>query len=122
MPTNDDILETRKKHFLAPVVHYYKKPLQLVRAKGQHVYDEQGREYLDAVGGIVCISAGHNHPKIKEALRRMIEEDAIQHTSTLYLSPHVTDLTRELMKEAPAGIHRIYFTNSGSEANELAFT
>src|SRR6476620_8350850 len=120
--STEEILATRKKHFLAPVVHYYKEPLQLVRAKGMYVYDEQGREYLDAVGGIVCISAGHNHPKIKEALRQMLDDDAIQHTSTLYLSPHVADLTRELMKEAPAGIDRIYFTNSGSEANELAFT
>ena len=77
--------------------------MQLVKAKGQYVYDETGREYLDAIGGIVCISAGHNHPKIKEQLRRMLDEDEIQHTSTLYLNRHATELADELMKEAPAG-------------------
>ena len=120
--TGDEILEIRKKHFLPSTALYYQKPLHLVRAKGQYVYDEAGREYLDAIGGIVCISAGHNHPKIKERLSRMLQEDEIQHTSTLYLNRHAAELTRELMKEAPAGINRVFFTNSGSEANELAFT
>lgn len=120
MPT-DKILETRKKHFIAPAVHYYKKPLQLVRAQGQYVYDETGREYLDAVGGIVCISAGHNHPRIKEAIRRMLDEDGIQHTTTLYLNSPSAELAEELLKEAPNGIDRVFFTNSGSEANETAF-
>lgn len=121
MATNEDILSIRSKHFIAPAVHYYKKPLQLVKARGQFVYDEQGKEYLDALGGIVTISAGHNHPKIKEALVRMIHEDEIQHTTTLYLSRHATALAESLLKDAPKGIDRVFFTNSGSEANELAF-
>ena len=120
MSSTEEILELRKKHFLAPIVHYYKKPLQLLRAKGIHVYDEKGKEYLDCIGGIVCISAGHNHPRIKEALRKMLDEDEIQHTTTLYLNRHSTDLAKELIKEAPNGIDRVFFSNSGSEANEVA--
>lgn len=119
--TTDEIQQTRKKHFLSTAVHYYRKPLQLVKAKGQHVYDEQGREYLDCIGGIVCISAGHNHPRIKEGIRQMLDADEIQHTTTLFLHHHATDLAEELVKEAPNGIDRVFFTNSGSEANELAF-
>lgn len=119
--TTEEILAFRKKHFLATAVHYYKDPLQLVRAKGEYVYDEKGREYLDCIGGIVCISAGHNHPKIKEQIQKMLDEDEIQHISLLYLNSHPVELAKELLKEAPEGVDRAFFTNSGSEANELAF-
>ncbi len=119
--TTEEILALRKKHFIAPVAHYYKQPLQLVKAKGHYVYDEAGTEYLDCVGGIVCISAGHNHPKIKKELMRMLENDEIQHTTTLYMSEPAVKLAKTLVEEAPKGIDRVFFTNSGSEANELAF-
>jgi len=119
--TTDEILAFRKKHFLATSVFYYKNPLHLVKARGEYVYDLEGREYLDCIGGIVCISAGHNHPKIKEQILKMLKEDEIQHTSLLYLNSHPVELAKELLKEAPEGVDRIFFTNSGSEANELAF-
>lgn len=119
--TTDEILAFRKKHFLATSVYYYKNPLHLVKARGEYVYDSEGREYLDCIGGIVCISAGHNHPKIKEQMLKMLKEDEIQHTSLLYLNSHPVELAKELLKEAPEGIDRVFFTNSGSEANELAF-
>lgn len=118
--TTDEILQIRKKHFLSTANHYYKTPLQLVKARGQYVYDENGREYLDAIGGIVCISAGHNHPRIKEKMIEMIQNDEIQHTTLLFLSKYPAELAEELVKEAPNGIDRVFFTNSGSEANELA--
>lgn len=122
--SNEQLLATRRKHFIPTAVHYYKEPLHLVRAKGSYVYDEQGREYLDVIGGIVCISAGHNHPKIQERMIDLIRNDEIQHTTTLYLSRHATRLAEKLAAEAPESIGptsaRIAFTNSGSEANELA--
>ncbi len=121
MASTEEILEVRKRHFLSTTVHYYKKPFHAVKAKAQYVYDEQGKEYLDFIGGIVCISAGHNHPRIKAEMKKMLDNDEIQHSSTLYLNHHATDLAKELMKEAPKGIDRVYFTNSGSEANETAF-
>ncbi|NBX76278.1 MAG: aspartate aminotransferase family protein [Proteobacteria bacterium] len=119
--TTDEILAFRKKHFLATSVYYYKNPLHLVKARGEYVYDSEGHEYLDCIGGIVCISAGHNHPKIKEQIVKMLKEDEIQHTSLLYLNSHPVELAKELLKEAPEGMDRAFFTNSGSEANELAF-
>ena len=117
---NEEILEIRKEHFLPTAALYYKNPLQLVKAKGSYVYDENEKEYLDVIGGIVCNSAGHNHPKIQEALTLMIKNDEIQHTTMLYLNHHVTDLAKKIIKEAPKGINKCSFTNSGSEANELA--
>ncbi len=118
--SNTEIQEIRKKHFISTAYHYYKEPLQLVKASGCYVYDEQGKKYLDAIGGIICISAGHNHPKIKEAMLNMINNDEIQHTSLLYYNRYVTELAQKLVSEAPNGIDKCAFTNSGSEANELA--
>src|SRR5437879_3252476 len=51
----------------------------------------------------------------------MLDNDEIQHTSMLYYNNHVADLAEELVSEAPKGLDRVAFTNSGSEANELAF-
>jgi len=121
LPTNNELIEDRKRHFLPTGYLYHKEPIHLVKAKGEYVFDEQGREYLDGIGGIVCISAGHNHPRIKAALQEMLDQDEIQHTSLLYLSRHVVDLAKKLVEEAPEGLTKTAFTNSGSEANELAF-
>lgn len=119
--SNEAIMALRQKHMIPTAYHYYKAPLQLVKASGCYVYDEQGRAYLDAIGGIVCISAGHNHPKIKQAMLEMLQNDEIQHTSLLYYNPYAAKLAEKLAAEAPAGLDKCAFTNSGSEANELAF-
>lgn len=119
--SNQELIAFRRQHFLPNANLYYKEPLQLVKSQGEYVWDSEGNRYLDAIGGIVCISAGHNHPKIKKALLEMIQGDAIQHTSTLYLNEAPVETARALLKEAPEGCDRVAFTNSGSEANELAF-
>ncbi len=121
MKSNEEITRIRLKHFLATPNHYHKEPLQLVRAQGMYVYDEKGKRYLDCVGGIVCISAGHNHPRIKKKLMELLSEDQIQHTSVLYYSSPAAELAEMITAEAPKGLDRVAFTNSGSEANELAF-
>ncbi len=114
------MLASRNKHFL-PLALYHDKPLHLKKAQGMYVWDSEGKKYLDCIGGIICISAGHNHPKIKQKLTQMLDDDEIQHVSTLYLSEHNTKLAETLVGEAPEGLDRVSFTNSGSEANELAF-
>lgn len=118
---NNLLISFRKRHFL-PTAGLYHTPdaLQLVKAQGQYVWDSQGKCYLDAIGGIVCISVGHNHPKIKAALMQMLQNDAIQHTSSLYLCEQTIDAAKALIEECPETIDRVSFTNSGSEANELA--
>jgi alanine-glyoxylate transaminase/(R)-3-amino-2-methylpropionate-pyruvate transaminase len=117
---NAELIESRKRHFLPTAHLYHDQPLQLTRAEGVHVWDHEGRRYLDAIGGIICISAGHNHPKIKQVLREMLDANEIQHTSLLYLSRYPVELAEALVAEAPPGLDRVSFTNSGSEANELA--
>ena len=76
----EELIAFRKKHFLPNASLYHKEPIQLVKAQGEYAWDSKGTRYLDAIGGIICISAGHNHPKIKKALISMLEDDAIQHT------------------------------------------
>lgn len=119
--SNQELIEFRKKHFLPTAALYHKNPIQIVRAEGAYVWDSEGKKYLDAIGGIVCISAGHNHPKIKKAIMSLLEKNMIQHTSTLYLNEEIIDAAKALLEESPTGIDRVSFTNSGSEANELAF-
>lgn len=118
--SNEELINFRKKHFLPTAGFYHQEPIQLTKAQGIYVWDSEGKRYLDAIGGIVCISAGHNHPKIKKALIEAIENDDIQHTSLLYLNQAPVDTAERLLEEAPDGMDRVSFTNSGSEANELA--
>src|ERR1700746_4026582 len=119
--TNEKIKEIRKNHFLPTANLYHKDPIHLTRAQGNYVWDDTGKKYLDVIGGIVCISAGHNHPRIKKALLEMLNEDQIQHTSLLYMSEPVAELAEKLVAVAPQGLDRVMFTNSGSVANELSF-
>ncbi len=120
MANTEELVGLRIKHFLPTPPLYYKTPIQLTKAKGCTVWDETGREYLDVIGGILCISSGHNHPKIKNALLKIIEDDIIQHTSLLYVSEYVVDTAKALTDVAPDHLSKVSFTNSGSEANELA--
>lgn len=114
-------LLAKRKRFLYPGLRtLYKKPVQLVSAKGSRVWDNESNEYLDAIGGIVTISAGHNHPRITQKLRKMLDENAIQHTSSLFLSEYMTDLCERLVGLTPDELDSCYVTNSGSEANEVA--
>jgi alanine-glyoxylate transaminase/(R)-3-amino-2-methylpropionate-pyruvate transaminase len=115
------LLTERRNNLLLPsVTHYYREPLHVVRAQGLYVWDETGKRYLDAFGGVVTVSVGHNHPKINERLTRYIESQAPQHTTTLYLTEPLTNLAARLTGLAPEELKRVFFTNSGSEANELA--
>ncbi|MEK7692544.1 MAG: aspartate aminotransferase family protein, partial [Bdellovibrionota bacterium] len=83
-------------------------------------WDVEGKKYLDALAGIVTVSAGHNHPRIKARLKAWMDEDRPQHTTTFYLSSPMAELAAKVTSLTPPGMTRAYFTNSGSEANEMA--
>ena len=78
----------------------------------------EGRRYLDAFAGIVTISVGHCHPKVVERVRE--QTGKLQHTTTIYLHPAIVQFAEKLAEKMPPGLTRSYFTNSGSEANEIA--
>ncbi|MBT3983807.1 MAG: aspartate aminotransferase family protein [Bacteriovoracaceae bacterium] len=120
METNDSILQKRQKYLYPTKVPYYSEPIHLTKASGSYVWDESGNKYLDVIGGIVSISVGHNHPKIVARAKKMLDEGAIQHTTFLYLSEYMPRLAEKLSNVAPGDLSKCYFTNSGSEANEMA--
>ena len=80
-------LEKRKQFIYASKKLYFKEPLEVTKASGTRVWDVKGKEYLDAIGGIVTISVGHNHPRIKNVMQNLLNEDHPQHISSLFLSP-----------------------------------
>src|SRR5579864_7724609 len=96
----------------------YSEPLTLVRGDGVRVSDAEGRSYLDFFAGIAVMVVGHGHPKVRAAVHDQI--DKIAHTSTLYLNEPMLDLAERLVKLAPAGLDKVFFGNSGTEANEVA--
>ncbi|XP_057432367.1 alanine--glyoxylate aminotransferase 2 homolog 2, mitochondrial-like [Lotus japonicus] len=92
--------------------------LNLVEGKMQYVFDESGRRYLDAYGGIATVSCGHCHPDIVDAI--VNQTKLLQHTTVLYLNHTVIDFAEALAAKFPGELKAVFFTNSGTEANELA--
>lgn len=94
--------------------NYGRAPLTLVRGQGCHVWDDQGREFLDFASGIAVTALGHGHPAWVEAVRRQAGE--LVHVSNLFRNPQQGELAKRLVGKAGPG--RVFFCNSGAEANE----
>lgn len=117
-PSRDEVIALRKQYVSPGVITYYREPMMVVEGHMQYVWDETGRRYLDAFAGIVTVSVGHCHPKVIEKVRE--QTGKLQHTTTIYLHPTITQFAEKLASKMPEGLTRSYFTNSGSEANEVA--
>ena len=117
-PSFDEVMDLRKSYLTPALLTYYKKPIMIVEGSIQYVYDEKGRRYLDAFGGIVTISVGHCHPYVVQKAREQLE--TLQHTTTIYLHPTIAEYGRMLAEKLPGDLSVCYFVNSGSEANDLA--
>jgi acetylornithine/N-succinyldiaminopimelate aminotransferase len=95
---------------------YARFPMVLVRGRGVRLWDSDGKEYLDCVGGIAVDALGHCHPKMVEAIRAQAE--TLIHVSNLYhIEPQIR-LAQLLCEQSFAD--RAFFCNSGAEANEAA--
>ncbi|HSP10458.1 MAG TPA: acetylornithine transaminase [Candidatus Dormibacteraeota bacterium] len=91
-------------------------PVTLVRGQGCFAYDESGREYLDLVAGIAVNLLGHAHPEVAAAVAR--QASTLIHTSNLYFTHPQVELARRLVELSFPS--RVFFCNSGAEANEAA--
>jgi len=91
-------------------------PVTFVRGRGFRVYDESGREYLDLVAGIAVNLLGHSHPEVVRAISE--QAVALIHTSNLYFTQPQIDLAQRLVELSFPS--RVFFCNSGAEANEAA--
>src|SRR5207248_5566161 len=119
-PSKAEVLALRKQYLSPGLVTYYQEPLLVVEGKMQYLWDETGKQYLDAFAGIVTVSVGHCHPYVVEKVRDQVGR--LQHATTIYLHPTIGLLGKKLAEKMPAGsdLSVSYFTNSGSEANEIA--
>ncbi|MBX3301207.1 MAG: acetylornithine transaminase [Nitrospira sp.] len=95
---------------------YSRQPISIVRGRGAKVYDLEGREYLDFVGGIAVNVLGYGHPDLVQAIQRQAAQ--LIHTSNLYYTEPQVRLAHLLVDHSFAD--RVFFCNSGAEANEAA--
>ena len=95
---------------------YQRQGKALVRGEGVYLWDEDGKKYIDFLAGIAVVSLGHCHPKITEAISR--QASTLVHVSNLFYTMPQADLASKLCEKSFAD--RVFFANSGAEANEAA--
>lgn len=115
---SEAVLRRHKDYLWPAVTNYYQQPLVAERGAGQHVWDLEGRRYLDFFGGILTISVGHCNPKVTSQIEAQVHK--LQHTSTLYPNEAIVALAEKLAQITPGKLQKSFFTNSGTEADEAA--
>src|SRR5438093_3229821 len=98
---------------------FKKAPRRLARAEGMHFYTREGRRVLDAIAGLWCVNAGHARPKIVQAIQQQAAE--LDYAPPFQMGhPKAFELAERLVELTPAGMNKVFFTNSGSESVETA--
>jgi hypothetical protein len=97
---------------------YYEQPIEIVRGEGRHVWDAEGRRYLDFFGGILTTMTAHALPEVTKAISEQAER--ILHSSTLYLNETMIELAERIAALSGIPDARVFFTPSGTEANDAA--
>src|SRR6478735_6152945 len=109
-------LVVRRSRLLGPGYKLqYARPLQFVRAAGVHLFDAGGADYLDAYNNVPCV--GHCNVHVVEAISRQAQT---LNTNTRYLAEPILDYAERLLATHHAGLGRVMFACSGSEATDLA--
>jgi 4-aminobutyrate aminotransferase len=116
--TVSDAVRKHKEFLFPAVATYYQEPLALVKGEGEHVWDDQGNEYLDCFGGVLTVSLGHANPRVNKAWIDQV--NSIAHTSTLYANQPQSEFAEKLAEISPGKLKKSFFTNSGTEADDTA--
>src|SRR5512136_886411 len=111
--TTDELMALSDKYIMPT---YKRFPIVLVRGSGAKVWDSAGKPYLDFVAGIAVCSLGHSHPSVVEALKKQAQ--TLIHVSNLYYIEAQIQYAALLMAHTFGG--KVFFCNSGAEANEGA--
>src|SRR5271167_683427 len=111
-------METLAEHFSHPhlLQNYSRAPINFVRGEGMELIDEHGNRYLDFVAGIAVVALGHCHPDITRTIAQ--QAATLVHCSNLYMHEPAGKLATKLAEVS--GFDRVFFCNSGAEANEAA--
>src|SRR5271155_1808164 len=115
---SEEVVAKHKKYIWPSVTNYYQKPLVADHAEMQHVWDLEGRKYLDFFGGILTVSVGHCNPRITSKINAQVNK--LQHMSTLYPTEQIVALAEKIAQITPGNLSSSFFTSSGSEADEAA--
>jgi acetylornithine/N-succinyldiaminopimelate aminotransferase len=108
-----DYKDLDKKYYMQTII---RDPVTIVKGKGARVWDDNGKKYLDFVGGLAVDCLGHCHPAVVKAIKKQAE--TLMQTSLWYYSPPFLTLAEMLVKNSP--FQRVFICNSGLEANEGA--
>src|ERR1700687_4817695 len=110
--TKEKIIIANRDFLFPAVFHFYKEPLVIARAKDQYVWDADGNQYLDFLGGIVTVSVGHCHDQINAKVHKQL--DTLQHVSPLFANEPQAALAKKIASLTPDGLlTKSFFTNSG---------
>jgi 4-aminobutyrate aminotransferase len=115
----DDLLARHRAVLPTWQLLYYDEPIEIVSGSGCRVTDAAGRTYLDFFGGVLTNMLGYDIPEIRDAVARQLATGVV-HTSTLYLIRHQVELAEKIANISGIPDARVFFTNSGTEANETA--
>jgi 4-aminobutyrate aminotransferase len=116
--TKDEIVKKYRQYLFSSVTTYYSDPLVTDHASMQYLWDVDGKKYLDFFGGIVTVSVGHCNPRVTSKIKE--QTDKLQHGSTVFPNEAIVSIAEKLAEITPGEISKTYFTNSGTEANEMA--
>ena len=111
MTRQQDMLRTAKE---VQFGNYAPAPFVLTHGRGRRVTDASGREYLDLSGGIAVLSVGHSHPTLTAAIAE--QASRLMHVSNIFYNDRAIELAESICARTP--FDKVYFCNSGSEANE----
>ncbi len=118
MTTNAELLSRHRAVLPNWLSLYYDPPISFDRGQGRHVYDVEGNRYLDFFGGILTTSLGYDIPEITKAVQEQAPKTF--HTSTLYLSESMIELAELISELSGIPDAKVFFTTSGTEANDAA--
>ena len=115
MLNKENAYKLRRKYISQSFSLSYWEPLFISRGRGQYLYDNKGKKYLDAINNIQHV--GHSHPKVLEATITQLKK---LNTNTRYLNDVIGKYAEKLVRKMPGKLNTCFFTNSGSESNDLA--
>lgn len=118
MGKHADLLGRHKEVLPSWMALYYSEPISLVDGEGRYVIDAEGNRYLDFFGGILTTMTGYRVPEVVQAIKA--QADKMLHTSTLYLIESQIALAEKIAGLSGIPDAKVFFTNSGSEANDTA--
>lgn len=118
MGHHEELLKRHRAVLPSWIALYYDEPISIVDGEGRHVVDAEGNRYLDMFGGILTTMTGYRIPEVVAAIRE--QAGRMLHTSTLYLIESQIELAERIAALSGIPDAKVFFTNSGTEANDAA--